>query len=152
MWTISHALLSLGFEFSSAREGSAGPCSPTPFQLVYPFVSPLSHSDQPTASTYFHLPVDEQEDKEINGYQRKYITWDGDLSAGSSSTPSIPTPPPPLPSKARPPALDEVLANEDLYGILGVSKSDNLDKSTLRRAYLLRSKACHPEYAVFYCS
>ncbi|KAJ7022605.1 DnaJ domain-containing protein [Mycena alexandri] len=97
-------------------------------------------------STYFHLPVDEQEDKEINGYQRKYITWDGDLSAGSSSTPSPPTPPPPLsPSQGRPSALDEVLANEDLYGILGVSKSDNLDKPTLRRAYLLRSKACHPD-------
>lgn len=139
-------LASLGFKFSSAREGSADPCYPTPFQLVCPFVSPLFHSNQPTASTYFHLPVDEQEDKEINGYQRKYITWDGDLSAGSSSTPSPPTAPPPLsPSQGRPSALDEVLANEDLYGILGVSKSDNLDKPTLRRAYLLRSKACHPE-------
>ncbi|KAJ7475676.1 DnaJ domain-containing protein [Mycena latifolia] len=66
-----------------------------------------------SASTYFHLPVDEEEDKDINEYQRKYITW--------------------------------VLAHDDLYQILGVSKSDNLDKMALRRAYLTRSRACHPD-------
>ena len=41
--------------------------------------------------------------------------------------------------------IEEVLAQEDLYAILGVPHNDNLDKMELRRAYLARSKACHPE-------
>ncbi|KAJ6607368.1 DnaJ domain-containing protein [Mycena sp. CBHHK59/15] len=103
-----------------------------------------------TATTYFHLPVDEQEDKDIDEYQRKYITWVAEPSAGasssSSSSPSSSSVPssPPL-NAQRTAALSEVLANDDLYRILGVSKSDNLDKLTLRRAYLTRSKACHPD-------
>ncbi|KAJ7219909.1 DnaJ domain-containing protein [Mycena pura] len=96
-----------------------------------------------TASTYFHLPVDEQEDKDINDYQRKCITWDGDASASSSS--STPIPSNYLSSPHRTTPLEHVLAHDDLYSILGVSKSDNLDKLTLRRAYLARSRACHPD-------
>ncbi|KAJ7158909.1 hypothetical protein C8R46DRAFT_404389 [Mycena filopes] len=104
---------------------------------------PLFSTHSPTASTYFHLPVDEQEDKDINDYERKFITWDGDLAAGSSS-PSPRTPTPPLSSSnERTSALNEVLASEDLYTILGVSKSDNLP--AIRRAYLLRSRSCHPD-------
>ncbi|KAJ7274543.1 DnaJ domain-containing protein [Mycena haematopus] len=98
-----------------------------------------------TASTYFHLPVDEQEDKDINEYQRKYITWTADSAPSSSSTSSTQTPSLPLPSPERTKALSEVLAHDDLYAILGVSKSDILDKMALRRAYLTRSKACHPD-------
>ncbi|KAJ7127162.1 DnaJ domain-containing protein [Mycena epipterygia] len=100
-----------------------------------------------TASTYFHLPVDEQEDKDINAYQRKYLTWTAEPSpsSASSSSSSTPTPPPPFPAAQRTTALQEVLAHEDLYQILGVTKSDNLDKLTLRRAYLIRSRACHPD-------
>ncbi|KAF7330435.1 DnaJ-domain-containing protein [Mycena venus] len=100
-----------------------------------------------TASAYFYLPVDEREDKDINEYQRKYITWTADASVASSSSSSTPisNPLPPLPSPERTKALNEVLAHEDLYAILGVSKSDNLDKMALRRAYLTRSKACHPD-------
>ncbi|KAJ7494590.1 hypothetical protein B0H11DRAFT_1857553 [Mycena galericulata] len=94
-----------------------------------------------TASTYFHLPVDEQEDKDIDEYQRKYITWEP--SASSSQT--VPQPPPLPPGQPRSTALDEVLTSDDLYRILGVSKSDNLDKLTLRRAYLARSRTCHPD-------
>ncbi|KAJ7903699.1 hypothetical protein B0H14DRAFT_2666001 [Mycena olivaceomarginata] len=100
-----------------------------------------------TASTYFHLPINEEEDKDINEYQRKYITWTADSSAPSSSSPSSTQSSHYLPSAERTQALNDVLANDDLYAILGVSKSDNLDKLALRRAYLARSRACHPECA-----
>jgi hypothetical protein len=105
-------------------------------------------SNKPVASTYFHLPVDEEEDKDINEYQRKYITWVAEPSPASSSSSSTTSPSPLLPSPERTTALNEVLAHDDLYAILGVSKSDNLDKMTLRRAYLTRSKACHPESVI----
>ncbi|KAJ7674184.1 DnaJ domain-containing protein [Mycena rosella] len=99
-----------------------------------------------TASTYFHLPVDEQEDKDINEYQRKYLTWVAEPTASSSSSSSShPSPSPPFPSAQRTTALNEVLENDDLYQILGVCKSDNLDKMALRRAYLARSRSCHPD-------
>ncbi|KAF7375032.1 hypothetical protein MSAN_00389300 [Mycena sanguinolenta] len=99
-----------------------------------------------TASTYFHLPVDEQEDKDISEYQRKYITWTANSAPSTSSTsPTQSSPPSSSASPERTKALNEVLSNDDLYAILGVSKSDNLDKLTLRRAYLTRSKACHPD-------
>ncbi|KAF8121827.1 hypothetical protein EV363DRAFT_1184303, partial [Boletus edulis] len=39
----------------------------------------------------------------------------------------------------------EVLSTNDLYHILGVSRSPVIDRLTLRRAYLSRSKACHPD-------
>jgi curved DNA-binding protein CbpA len=38
-----------------------------------------------------------------------------------------------------------VLSTNDLYHILGVSRSPAIDRLTLRRAYLSRSKACHPD-------
>ncbi|KAJ6544821.1 DnaJ domain-containing protein [Mycena vulgaris] len=98
-----------------------------------------------TASTYFHLPVDEEEDKDINEYQRKYITWVAEPSAASTPPSSSAPASPPFSSDQRTTALNEVLANDDLYRILGVSKSDNLDKMALRRAYLTRSRACHPD-------
>ncbi|KAJ6513413.1 DnaJ domain-containing protein [Mycena sanguinolenta] len=98
------------------------------------------------ASTYFHLPVDEQEDKDISEYQRKYITWTANSAPSTSSISSTQSSPPSsAASPERTKALSEVLANDDLYAILGVSKTGNLDKLTLRRAYLTRSKACHPD-------
>ncbi|KAG8213204.1 hypothetical protein J3R82DRAFT_11669 [Butyriboletus roseoflavus] len=39
----------------------------------------------------------------------------------------------------------EVLSTNDLYHILGVPRSPTIDRLTLRRAYLSRSKACHPD-------
>ncbi|KAJ6494664.1 DnaJ domain-containing protein [Mycena vitilis] len=98
-----------------------------------------------TATSYFHLPVDDQEDNDINQYERKYITWVADPSGHPPSSSSTPPTPPSIPSAERTAALNEVLAHEDLYLILGVSKSDKLDKMALRRAYLTRSKACHPD-------
>ncbi|KIY68854.1 DnaJ-domain-containing protein [Cylindrobasidium torrendii FP15055 ss-10] len=104
-----------------------------------------------SASTYFfHLPVDEEEDKEIETYQRKYITWKttdaSGLSAGAGAHYDKPL-------RSTAPACDtrrysvlrEVLENDDLYKVLGITKAVHLDKSTLRRAYLSRSKACHPD-------
>ena len=43
----------------------------------------------------------------------------------------------------------EVLSTNDLYHILGVDRSPAIDSLTLRRAYLSRSKACHPECVPF---
>ncbi|KAJ7052503.1 hypothetical protein C8F01DRAFT_1332423 [Mycena amicta] len=93
------------------------------------------------ASSYFHLPVDEQEDQEIAAYHRKRITYVSSSASASSSS----TPPTPSTSNNRDSALSEILATDDLYSILGVTKSDNLDKLKLRRAYLRRSRACHPD-------
>lgn len=39
----------------------------------------------------------------------------------------------------------QVLSSDDLYCILGVSRSPTIDKVTIRRAYLSRSRACHPD-------
>jgi len=41
--------------------------------------------------------------------------------------------------------MKEVLTHDDLYDILGIRKSSTLDRISLRRAYLSRSKACHPD-------
>ncbi|KAH7106307.1 DnaJ-domain-containing protein [Auriculariales sp. MPI-PUGE-AT-0066] len=41
--------------------------------------------------------------------------------------------------------IDSILALEDLYDVLGVERSTNLDQQTLRRGYLSRSRACHPD-------
>lgn len=42
----------------------------------------------------------------------------------------------------------EVLSTNDLYHILGVPCSPAIDRLALRRAYLSRSKACHPEFVL----
>ncbi|KAI6103871.1 DnaJ domain-containing protein [Pisolithus croceorrhizus] len=43
------------------------------------------------------------------------------------------------------PEIHEILSSSDLYHILGVPRSRNVDSRTLRQAYLSRSKACHPD-------
>ncbi|PPQ91024.1 hypothetical protein CVT25_013949 [Psilocybe cyanescens] len=97
-----------------------------------------------TASTYFHLPIDEEEDEDIEKYERKYLTWVAEPSGSSikrdHTTHSNHD------SDGRGAAVVRaVLENDDLYDILGVAKSATLDKMTLRRAYLSRSRACHPD-------
>ncbi|XP_006459134.1 hypothetical protein AGABI2DRAFT_183915 [Agaricus bisporus var. bisporus H97] len=101
-----------------------------------------------TASTYFHLPVDEEEDKDIENYQRRYLTW----VAEPSSPRNLPPPSPPLlcsgPSESeieRSQVVQTVLSTDCLYQILGVPSAPLPDKITLRRAYLARSRACHPD-------
>ena len=83
-----------------------------------------------TASTYFYLPVDEEEDRVIQNYQRKYLTWVAESSPHHARDDSV---------------VNIVVSNDDLYKILGLSRQPTLDKISLRRAYLSRSKACHPE-------
>ncbi|GLB40580.1 putative dnaJ molecular chaperone homology domain [Lyophyllum shimeji] len=99
-----------------------------------------------TASTYFYLPIDEEQDADIESYERKYLTWVAEPS-GSSTAALTPSPPPPNsgsdPDKAQ--IVQQILEINDLYDILGVKRSPNLDRMTLRRAYLSRSRACHPD-------
>ncbi|KAG6900582.1 hypothetical protein C0993_008299 [Termitomyces sp. T159_Od127] len=106
------------------------------------FLNPL----HPTASTYFHLPIDEEEDADIESYERKYLTWVAEPS-GSSTTALPPSAPPRNstsdPEKAK--VVQQILEINDLYDILGVAKVPHLDRMTLRRAYLSRSRACHPD-------
>ncbi|KAF9565168.1 DnaJ-domain-containing protein [Agrocybe pediades] len=100
-----------------------------------------------TASTYFHLPIDEDEDEDIEHYQRKYLTWVAEPSTASKNSDENSS------SSRRdhgtdgrgPAIVRAVLSHDDLYDILGVSKQAKLDKMTLRRAYLSRSRACHPD-------
>ncbi|KAF7316982.1 J domain-containing protein [Mycena chlorophos] len=99
-----------------------------------------------TASSYFHLPVDEQEDEDIANYYRKRITYT--RSAGPSygvASASSPASEPWTHSTASSDEIEEILATDNLYTVLGVLKSDKLDKHSLRRAYLKRSRACHPD-------
>ncbi|KAF8240701.1 DnaJ-domain-containing protein [Tricholoma matsutake] len=105
-----------------------------------------------TASAYFH-PVDEKEDPDLE--QQKFLTWvaEGESSSSSSSSwstlPSTSIHSPacePDPDNSNATAiLNHVFENDNLYEILGVSKSATLDRLTLRRAYLSRSRACHPD-------
>ncbi|KAH9481547.1 DnaJ-like protein subfamily C member 5-like protein [Psilocybe cubensis] len=97
-----------------------------------------------TASTYFHLPIDEEEDEDIENYERKYLTWVAEPS-GSSSKREQSTNPNHDSDGRGAAVVRAVLENDDLYEILGVPKSATLDKMTLRRAYLSRSRACHPD-------
>ena len=92
-----------------------------------------------TASTYFYLPVDEEEDKDIQNYQRKYLTWIAEPSDSSTSSPHHNA------DERDDSVVKTVVSNNDLYKILGVSRQPTLDKMSLRRAFLSRSKACHPE-------
>lgn len=124
-------------------------CCPTPF----PPVSSLKLDTVQLltfclASTYFHLPVDEQEDKDIENYQRRFITWNADATGLSTPLDSHPTLPSSEPSydPRRYQVLRDILDNDDLYAVLGIAKATHLDKSALRRSYLSRSRACHPEY------
>jgi curved DNA-binding protein CbpA len=103
------------------------------------------------ATTFFHLPIDEEEDKEIEGYQRRYLTWTTSglpsTSSKSSSFHNEETDSE-VHSQAeeeRTKTVNAILENDDLYEVLGVDKSKATDKLTLRRAYLIRSKACHPD-------
>ncbi|KAI0774986.1 hypothetical protein BD413DRAFT_689403 [Trametes elegans] len=122
----------------------------------------LAHPN-PTASTYFYLPIDEDDgllerDPRASPYTTKHLPWispdptDSDDSDASSSPSRSSTPvshptragpaPPPRKSKT---VISEILAQNDCYAVLGISRSARTDKASLRRAYLARSKACHPD-------
>ncbi|KAF7975725.1 hypothetical protein HWV62_8695 [Athelia sp. TMB] len=99
---------------------------------------------------------DEPEDEDGDGlpFYPKRISWEpGSESSSSDSSPSrsrsssrsSAAPPSASASDRRAATMNEVLAKNDLYDILGVSNQPTLDKNALRRAYLSRSKACHPD-------
>ncbi|KAL7279376.1 hypothetical protein ACG7TL_007217 [Trametes sanguinea] len=124
-----------------------------------------------SASSYFHLPIDEDEQSLADSVEdnappyTKHLPWisspdstdsdDSDASPSTSSSPSpsgssTPTHPPPRAGPDPPPkrskaVINEILAQNDCYAVLGISRSSRIDKSALRRAYLARSKACHPD-------
>lgn len=115
-----------------------------------------------SASSYFYLPIEDDEDLDLDlDKTQKHIAWESsstldyevsDISPTSSSssvssTASIPPDPPRRPTRhARSRSvIKEVLTHDDLYKILGISRSSQIDRLSLRRAYLTRSKACHPE-------
>ncbi|RXW23268.1 hypothetical protein EST38_g2586 [Candolleomyces aberdarensis] len=145
------------------------------------------------ATSYFHLPFDDEEDRDIENYERKHITWepesatassstqlsilfqsvfsigllefceselddfDGDLGIGPSSPSSASSHSTVPVSKGKNKAstssttqsddslIQEIIRDNDLYSILGVPTTGVLDKMTLRRAYLARSRGCHPD-------
>ncbi|KAF5392296.1 hypothetical protein D9757_001381 [Collybiopsis confluens] len=119
--------------------------------ISFSIQSSFTYISRPPATTFFHLPVDEEEDKDIEGWSKKYLTWSSsEISSQSSSSSSIEQE---VDSKSYSRVEDErnktvnaILQNDlDLYEVLGVQKSKALDRISLRRAYLLRSRACHPD-------
>ncbi len=100
------------------------------------------------ASTYFHLPIDEDEDKDIENYERKYITWVAEPSGSATKAATEPTPAATAPDPDDPATSRRQRSpwrTNDLYLVLGVDRRATLDKMSLRRAYLSRSRTCHPE-------
>ena len=116
------------------------------------------------ASSYFHLPIDEEEDEDdFIPPSTRHISWDSSDTTlidpdTPSSIPSFPSTtsksgtsdpretPPQAPSAKNKAVINEILTQDDCYAVLGISRSSRIDKLTLRRAYLARSKSCHPEY------
>ncbi|KAG9224804.1 hypothetical protein CCMSSC00406_0002045 [Pleurotus cornucopiae] len=93
-----------------------------------------------SASSYFYLPVDEDEDLES--------TDDKSLIQASSSKSNRRAPPHPKTETKAPhqdPIIADILSSDDLYRVLGVERTAKLDTVSLRRAYLRRSRACHPD-------
>lgn len=103
----------------------------------------------PIAYSFFHLPVLVDEDKIAQDIpiHPKHIAWSPepcssaqeqkycDSLKSSTSDGSFHTS-----------EMLQVLSSDDLYYILGIPRSPTIDKVTIRRAYLSRSRACHPEY------
>ncbi|THH26992.1 hypothetical protein EUX98_g7199 [Antrodiella citrinella] len=119
---------------------------------MFPNISKIIGS----ASSYFYVPLDDvlKDDAEFG---TKYISWestnandhwqdsdDSDSSSWSSTSTLTSDDISPKPTRSGL-VIKEVLLEDDLYKVLGVTKASNLDRLTLRRAYLSRSKACHPD-------
>ncbi|TFY73021.1 hypothetical protein EWM64_g10991, partial [Hericium alpestre] len=108
------------------------------------------------SSDYFYLPIDDEPplvdtcqdaSSSTQPPSRRPITWDSCanadeiLSAHTNDRPSRTT----AKHKERRADIDAILAENDLYKILDIAFAPQLDKLELRRAYLSRSKACHPD-------
>ncbi|EPQ54299.1 DnaJ-domain-containing protein [Gloeophyllum trabeum ATCC 11539] len=102
--------------------------------------------DWNAASAYFYLPIDEENDASSSTVS-KQISWkegqSGDVKGCAPSDSASDARARPTSRKTA--AIDDVLARNDLYEVLGIPKSKAVDRLALRRAYLLRSKECHPD-------
>jgi hypothetical protein len=101
------------------------------------------------ASSFLHLRASDDEHNAIDNVpiHPKHIAWSPQSYPIAEEQKYCDT------SKCSPsddrfytPEMLQVLSSDDLYCILGVSRSPTVDRVTIRRAYLSRSRACHPEY------
>lgn len=109
-----------------------------------------SHTDSTTiASSFFHLRATDDEHNATDNVpvHPKHITWSPQPYPSAEEQKSCDT------FKSSPnddifytPEMLQVLSSDDLYCILGVTRSQTIDRVTIRRAYLSRSRVCHPEY------
>jgi len=107
------------------------------------------------ASAFFHLPIDDEphlsepSTSTISHSNARSLSWTNaaESSAGySDDTPTRSLSPASSRSRHRNQEISDILEQKDLYNILGLSRAAASDKMELRRAYLSRSRACHPEY------
>ena len=117
--------------------------------------------------TYFYPPIEDEEGEENYHRYPKHIDWKpldslGAKSAANGCSNTLPSSCCPLsplgqsygcsgkPSEAtRLRAIQDILSETDLYEVLGVQRVVGpIDGQTLRRAYLTRSRGCHPEWVL----
>jgi hypothetical protein len=154
-----HVKVSLFF-YSSVGEGNRQYCV-----LLFMLGSVLSSGryalaspNQPynhlcnVASAYFYLPIDDephQDDPSTPSSYTRSLSWDGsEESSTDHSDDSFTRPASPITPGSRhrrQQEIADILEQKDLYNILGLSRTPAPDKMELRRAYLSRSRACHPE-------
>src|SRR5258708_37730889 len=156
-----HVKVSLFF-YSSVGEGNRQ-CCILLFMLSSAFSSgryalatlnpPYNHLCN-TASAYFYLPIDDEPhlgDPSTPSSYTRSLSWDGsEESSTDHSDDSSTRPASPITSRSRhrrQQEIADILEQKDLYNVLGLSRTASPDKMELRRAYLSRSRACHPEYA-----
>ncbi|KAI9440239.1 DnaJ-domain-containing protein [Lactarius psammicola] len=99
------------------------------------------------ASEYFYLPIDDElhiEEPSTSTLSHSYtrsLRWDGSEESSTDHSDDSPTPTiQPDTSRSRHrrrQEITDILEQKDLYNILGLME--------LRRAYLSRSRACHPD-------
>src|SRR6266478_3028591 len=105
------------------------------------------------ASAYFYLPIDDEphqgDPSTLSSYTRS-LSWDGSEGSSTDHSDDSPTrhasPITPRNRHRRQQEIADILEQKDLYNILGLSRTPAPDKMGLRRAYLSRSRACHPDY------
>ncbi|KAG1882103.1 DnaJ domain-containing protein [Suillus subluteus] len=98
-----------------------------------------------TASSLFHLRATDNATDNVPIHP-KHITWPPQPYPSAEEQKSCNTlESSPSDDKFYTPEMLQVLSSDDLYCILGVPRSPTVDRVTIRRAYLSRSRACHPD-------
>lgn len=107
------------------------------------------------ASAFFHLPVDDESHlgepstSTISHSNARSLSWANAAESStdySDDTPTRSLSPVSRSRYRRHQEIANILEQKDLYNILGLSRAAASEKMELRRAYLSRSRACHPEY------